>query len=327
MSLLGVRQLTRGYSLLRARRPAPSGDHVHWCPNGHSWEHTGPSAVTCPTPSSPEKRSGVRLDVDGEACPVCPKEELPIQGPHPHRCPSCKGEWTHEGRCRGGRLAWCPWCMPEADASGVPGTGRGPHQHFCPECAQSWSHTAPCTGPLRTAHPECAPGGDTRGPETTSELPSLAARLRRRRRRRLIGAMAAPGVLLGGGLLLGSILLWLASAPSGRVPAAPGTALDPGRRFEALRLTSPPDQGAERPSAASARGRETVARGSSDGSPSLSRGRPDNSWLAETRPPWQLDSERGGQPPVRALQNPVPRVPPSPEPARAPRAMTAGNDR
>src|SRR5437870_1354232 len=307
MSRLGVRQLTQGCARLRARRPTPGGDHVHWCPNGHSWEHTGPSAVTCPTPSSPEKRSGVRLDVDGEACPVCPKEELPTQGPHPHRCPSCKGEWTHEGRCRGGRLAWCPWCMPEAGPSGVPGTGRGPHQHFCPECAQSWSHTAPCTGPLRTAHPECAPrgDGDTRGPETTRELPSLAARLRRRRRRRLIGAMAVPGVLLGGGLLLVSILLWLASAPSGRVPAAPGTALDQERRFEALRLTSPSDQGAERPSAASARGRETVARGSSDGSPSLSRGRPDNSWLAETRPPWQLDSERGGQPPVRALQNPV----------------------
>src|SRR5439155_4855141 len=202
---------------------------------------------------------------------------------------------------------WCPWCMPEAGPSGVPGTGRGPHQHFCPECAQSWSHTAPCTGPLRTAPPECAPGGDgdtrgepgPKGPETTRDLPSLAARLRRRRRRRLIRAMAAPGGLLGGGLLLGSILLWLASAPSGRVPTAPGTILDPGRRLEALRLTSPSDQGAERSPTASPPGRETVATGSSDGPPSLSRGRPDHATSAEARRSWPLDSEPGGQPRVR----------------------------
>ena len=180
--------------------------------------------------------------MDVEACPVCPKEELPLQGSHPHRCPSCKGGWTHEGRCRGGRLAWCPWCMPEAGTSEVPGTDRGPHQHFCPECAQSWPHTAPCTGPLRMAHAACAPGGAPRGeagakgPEALRELPPRAARLRRRRRRRLIRAMAAPGVLVGGGLLLVSVLVWLASAPSGRVPAAPRTALDPKRAFEALRL-------------------------------------------------------------------------------------------
>jgi hypothetical protein len=326
---------------LFARRPSRHGDHVHWCPNGHCWEHSGPSALTCPAPLAPEGDSGARLDGDVTACPVCPEGEAPIQGPHQHRCASCKGEWTHEGRCRGGRLAWCPWCVPEVVRE-VPGTARGPHQHFCPECAQSWPHDSPCTEPLRRFHAECAARrSPARGKPSpygigaTRGLPARTARARRRRRRRFVRLATSPLVLVPVGLVLAAIVYRLSWSPSG----GPGaTATRPGAQWSAVAV-APAERTPPRPEP-DARGRGPGSSASvgtvpkadvgghdtppSDAPATARRAEPPTDGLpgqspppgnpaagrsaspVQTRPPGEAAEARGDQPRSAPLASPVP---------------------
>jgi hypothetical protein len=137
--------------------------------------------------------------------------EAPLLPRHTHRCAECKGDWVHEGRCRGGRLAWCPWCLPQAGVVPVTGTERGPHMHLCQACGQSWRHADACVAPHRTAHTGCPAHSEPgMAPPPSSEPASVVvvggARTRRSRkapsRRRTrktsygLGRVAAVGLLL-----------------------------------------------------------------------------------------------------------------------------------
>ena len=128
--------------------------HPHRCCEGHRWQHTGPTAVTCEIPLA---ESGDLTLVSAGDCPLCSgREDLLTRDLHSHYCNTCSGDWDHEGRCLEGLAASCPWCFPVPGAAPVPGARRGPHFHFCPECAQNWQHDASCAAPLRAALPDCS---------------------------------------------------------------------------------------------------------------------------------------------------------------------------
>ena len=298
------RSVNRGKT--RLRPPPHRGDHVHWCPNGHCWPHTGPSALTCATPPEPDGDASARLDADGAACLVCFGGEAPIQGAHQHRCASCKGEWTHEGRCRGGRLAWCPWCMPEAVRQ-VPGTGRGPHQHVCPECGQTWRHAPPCTEPLRRVHAECAVrrsgGSRPTGLQAVRELPPRSVRRQHRRQRRIKRAARSPLVLVPVALALLGIVYRVSWNPPG-TPGVPGRSTPTTWPTLALvpQERTPPVADSE------AQGRNARPTLYSDAIPGSNPGHPD-SLPAAVRTQEQREDARAAQPLTRGV--PSQRQPPA----------------
>ena len=187
----------------RTGRPAPSEGHPHRCQEGHHWQHRGPSALTCEL-RAPDRNSESLWDVAPEDCPLCPAREAAMREPHSHRCPECRGEWTHEGRCADGRLAWCPSCSPESDSSSAGPRGRGPHVHCCSACRQTWRHATSCDAPLRATLPDC-PGCRKRGSETParSSKATVASRHRRRRARRgVVPLVAVPVLVLALAMLL-----------------------------------------------------------------------------------------------------------------------------
>ncbi len=127
-----------------------------------------------------------------------------MREPHSHRCPECRGEWTHEGRCADGRLAWCPSCSPESDSSSARPRERGPHVHCCSACRQTWRHATSCDAPLRATLPDC-PGCRKRGSETQarpSKATVVSRHRRRRARRRVVGPVAVPVFVLALATLL-----------------------------------------------------------------------------------------------------------------------------
>ena len=71
-----------------------SNDHLHRCPDGHTWIHAGTSSVRC------EHRDAA--PGDAADCPFCAGRA------HYHRCPTCDVEWLHEGACDRDR----PICLP-----------------------------------------------------------------------------------------------------------------------------------------------------------------------------------------------------------------------
>ena len=195
------------------------GGHPHRCTEGHHWQHTGPTAVTCAIPKHlPE--SGNLPCVDSRDCPLCSgREELLIRGSHSHHCPVCEGDWTHEGRCLDGLVASCLWCFPKAESDPAPGQRRGPHIHYCPRCGQNWQHTAPCAAPLRVALSECSgcrtPGGQQRAQPSGATASSRARALQVVRD--LVAAHPVPVFLLAGGILL-ILLLTFSWTPSSTGP-------------------------------------------------------------------------------------------------------------
>lgn len=126
--------------------------------------------------------------------------ERPIPPRHTHRCAECKGDWVHEGRCRGGRLAWCPWCLPGAGVAPVPGTARGAHLHRCPACVREWRHADACTAPLRTPHAGCLARPEPAMAPAPGPVSRRSRETRSRRRRRdpgfRVGRVAAAGLFL-----------------------------------------------------------------------------------------------------------------------------------
>lgn len=209
--------------------------HLHRCRDGHSWEHPGP-AGKCRVPEYASELWGRYTSV--EHCPVCTRrEDFRDRGEHAHRCPTCKGEWFHEGRCLEAPEMRCPWCAPSEAGTGV-GRRRGTHTHQCPRCVRVWEHAEACVAPHRAALPNC-PGCEDparrfaarRGVELPSEAveeapepvraPVLSAPRRKPGRRLPV----ASAVVLGG-LVLGAVLgVVLSRSPGdrdgGRQPAPP----------------------------------------------------------------------------------------------------------
>jgi hypothetical protein len=130
--------------------------HPHRCREGHRWQHTGPTAVTCRFHVDDSYAGGLPL-VSVSDCPLCSgREELLIRSLHTHHCNICEGDWDHEGRCLDGPVTCCPWCFAVAGVTSAPGARRGPHFHFCPACTRNWQHDTLCCAPLRAALPDCS---------------------------------------------------------------------------------------------------------------------------------------------------------------------------
>ena len=153
----------REESVSQRTRREMEEEHHHECYKGHHWQHTGPTVLKC---SLSTYDTISLLD-----CPTCTgREELMIRGPHSHHCTSCRGDWTHQGRCTDGQFKNCPWCSPEPEATPISGMKRGTHDHYCPQCFQKWQHDPPalpllypfiskpqesCTAPHLAPLPEC----------------------------------------------------------------------------------------------------------------------------------------------------------------------------
>src|SRR6267142_1420740 len=138
----------RGASARQQPMSERGGEHPHRCQEGHRWQHTGPTALTCEIPH--EAASGELSLVGFRECPLCSgREEVLVRDLHSHYCNMCEGDWDHEGRCLDGNVACCPWCFPTGETDPAPGARRGPHFHYCPECTQNWRHTTACSATLR----------------------------------------------------------------------------------------------------------------------------------------------------------------------------------
>ena len=152
----------------RTRAGAAGESHRHRCREDHSWEHVGEAARACRIPEYASDLWGRYVSV--EHCPVCTgQDDLLVRSAHPHRCPDCRAEWIHEGRCAGDAEARCPWCAVSPDAVAAQGRRRGTHVHYCPRCVQIWEHLDTCLAPHRVVLPECPGcGAGSAGPGTAS---------------------------------------------------------------------------------------------------------------------------------------------------------------
>jgi hypothetical protein len=260
-------------------------------------------------------------------------EALTHQGPilrrHIHRCAECKGDWVHEGRCRGGRLAWCPWCLPQVDVMPVAGTARGPHMHLCDACGQSWRHADACVAPHRTAHTGCPVHSEPgMAPPPSSEPAPMVvvggARTRRSRkassRRRMRKASYGLGRVAAVGLLLAAIAvgLWVIFQPqrlsfdrelTGSLPASE----DP-RRSDATSdgVTSATGKATTEPADSFPDAKKTPVPATSG----IMKGQvPPRAYVPPTHSP------QGAGPRIADPVAPLPPVPPPPARPAAPRAV------
>ena len=213
--------------------------HPHRCREGHTWQHTGPSARTC---RIQERVTAVwGRAISPEDCPLCTgSKEVLLRGRHAHRCPLCDGPWMHEGRCARGESAQCPWCFPSAESQRTLGMRSGPHRHDCPRCLQMWRHTEPCDAALRSPLPECPGCRGALNELEPADQESRATSARRagvrgRRGRRLEAVVV---VLVGGAVLGVTLSRALAPPRSGLVP--PGAPAPPLGGLVTPRSPAPP---------------------------------------------------------------------------------------
>ncbi len=242
MSVFPLLARTQGLSP-PSTRSDPDRGHPHRCSHGHHWQHTGPTALDCKIPAVDPNSGNLPL-VSPQDCPICSgREEVLIRNSHSHHCPVCEGDWTHEGRCLYGLVAWCPWCFPKAGSDPARGARTGPHIHYCPECCQNWQHTTPCGSPLQAALPDC-PGCLKLRDETPAEaiVTTKASRARSvRAGRNLTLPLTVAAVAVGAGILVLSVLFDFSPTPSSQVPREV-----PKPRTDAQRppSASPPPTGA-----------------------------------------------------------------------------------
>jgi S1-C subfamily serine protease len=171
--------------------------HPHRCREGHRWQHTGPTAVTCKIHVDDSYAGGLPL-VSVLDCPLCSgREELLKRGLHTHHCNICEGDWDHEGRCLDGPVTCCPWCFAVAGVASAPGARRGPHFHFCPACTRNWQHDTLCCAPLRAALPDCSGCYEMAARPSTDERAAKARAIRDFIRPALVPvSITAAGVIL-----------------------------------------------------------------------------------------------------------------------------------
>jgi hypothetical protein len=191
--------------------------HRHRCREGHSWEHRGVPAADCRIPEYASDLWGRYVSV--EHCPVCTgREDFLAPGPHTHRCPTCRGEWTHDGRCAEPAEARCPRCAEGAKESWSGGYRSGAHIHACPRCVQTWEHAEPCQAPHRAVLPDCPGCAAKTWPERVAAAPGDSFDEKPRRRGRALTRWVGVACLALAGAV-GLAVLWTRPPPS--PPGAP----------------------------------------------------------------------------------------------------------
>jgi S1-C subfamily serine protease len=316
--------------------------HPHLCHKDHNWQHAGPTAEGCALPTvDPETGLLVRLSVAD--CAVCAgRDDLLTRPPHSHHCSFCEVEWTHEGRCAEGLLAWCPWDLAEPNGDPAPGTRIGRHFHYCPACGTHWAHLEQCAAPLGVVLPVC-PGCGTAS-QKLLKAPGFV--LKRGAGRLQLGAWWAPrgrwvpGAIAGvAAIILVALKLlpinsadWLAPVQPHRVVVAP-----PLRSAEPVVGPSPqavPAPPAEPPSSAQGEGTLGVEEtGAGDGPRDPQAGSRDRSVPTPDEARSRTTQGRPSAsplPPVdpRGTESPPPRAPVAlPPHASAPMAAGALGDR
>jgi hypothetical protein len=149
--------------------------HPHVCTRGHRRQHAGSSANGCSLPTA-DSHTGSLGSVSPADCAVCAgRGDLLMRPLHSHECPGCEGEWSHEGRCGDGLVAWCPWDFASPSHGAPPGTRMGRHLHYCPDCRIEWLHLEGCAAPLRVSMPSCPGCGNaSRGRFVLAAIGGLA---------------------------------------------------------------------------------------------------------------------------------------------------------
>jgi hypothetical protein len=229
-------RLTTVISFLgRPSRPTLDDGHPHRCRQDHHWQHRGPSALTCRL-RVPDPARRNPWDVEPQNCPFCRPGEASVRGAHSHRCPECRGDWSHEGLCLDGHWAWCLACSPEADASSAGAQARGSHVHCCQACGQSWKHAAPCAAPLRATLPDC-PGCPRDGSTVAVNQCRGRGRARRRHGRVRLGPVTGSVLLLTGSTLL--VLGFMGTPVDRRIGVERGAPVTDGAFSGASAATEP----------------------------------------------------------------------------------------